>query len=72
MSELHQQIAQSHPKLQRGQVWCRTCGSTQKVNVGQALQEGWPKCHGYTMTLDSPKEQRQYADTGGAVAGSEE
>ena len=42
-------------KLRRGQVWCRTCGSTRRVANG--LRHAWPKCCGYTMTIDSPEEQ---------------
>lgn len=53
----HDKIAASHPSLARGQVWCRSCGSTQKVNTPGALRSGWPKCCGYTMTIDSPEEQ---------------
>ena len=43
-------------KLKRGQVWCRTCGSTQRVDSAKCLAHGWPKCCGYTMTIDSPME----------------
>lgn len=57
MTDLHEKIAGSHPKLARGQVWCRTCGRTQKVNTPGALQHGWPKCCGFTMTIDSPDER---------------
>lgn len=46
------------PQIKRGQVWCRTCGSTLKLDgVNATLGGGWPKCCGYTMTLDSPEEQ---------------
>lgn len=48
--------AASHPSLTRGQVWCRTCGHTQKAVSAQALRHGWPKHCGYTMTIDSPDE----------------
>ena len=48
----------SIPQLKRGQVWCRHCGSTTKVNSGYCLSTGWPKCCGYTMTIDSPEEQK--------------
>lgn len=53
----YQQIAQSHPSLSRGIVWCCECGRSQKVNAAGALQIGWPKCCGYTMTIDSPEER---------------
>ena len=45
------------PQLARGCVWCRTCGRMQRVDSVQALGRGWPKCCGYTMTIDSPEEQ---------------
>lgn len=54
---IHNEIANSHPSLKRGVVWCRTCGSSQKVDSATALRNGWPKCCGYTMTIDSPEEQ---------------
>jgi len=52
----YEALGKCHPKLARGQVWCRTCGSTQRVNSGKALAQGWPKCCGYTMTIDAPGE----------------
>lgn len=45
------------PQLQRGMVWCKTCGRSQKVDAADCLRHGWPKCHGYTMTLDAPNER---------------
>lgn len=45
------------PQLKRGQVWCTSCGSTRKVTGFGALRNGWPKCCGYTMTIDSPEER---------------
>lgn len=47
------------PQIKRGQVWCRKCGHTEKVNSANALKFGWPKCCGYTMTIDSPEEQNK-------------
>ena len=47
-------------KLRRGQVWCKTCGHPQRVNNG--LVNGWPKCCGYTMTIDSPAERAETND----------
>ena len=47
------------PQFKRGQVWCRECGHTQKVNSANALGSGWPKHCGYTMTIDSPEEQKE-------------
>ena len=58
-----EQIAKSHPSLQRGQVWCRTCGFTQRTDSAQALRNVWPKCCGYTMTIDSPEEKKRLATT---------
>jgi hypothetical protein len=58
---IHETLANCHPSLSRGQVWCRTCGHTQRVNSAEALASGWPKCCGYTMTIDSPEEQRRLA-----------
>ena len=37
-----------------GRVWCRECGRSVTVNAAVALQSGWPKCHGLTMTIDHP------------------
>ena len=56
-------IATSHPSLQRGQVWCRTCGQTQRTDSAASIRNGWPKCCGYTMTIDSPDEQRRLTAT---------
>lgn len=44
-------------KLTRGQLWCYTCGKTEKVNSGKCLSLGWPTCCGETMSLDSPEER---------------
>lgn len=55
---MYSEMAKSHPSLARGQVWCRTCCRTQRVDSVGCLQAGWPKCCGYTMTIDSPDEQR--------------
>ena len=44
-------------KLKRGMVWCKECGFSQRVNSADALRYGWPKCCGYTMTIDSPQER---------------
>lgn len=50
-------MARSHPKLARGQVWCRMCGATQKVDSAEAMRHGWPKCCSMTMTIDAPHER---------------
>lgn len=57
-STIYEMLAQSHPLLERGQVWCHTCGRTQPVDCAESLRLGWPKCCGYTMSLDSPEERK--------------
>jgi hypothetical protein len=52
---LHDRLIECHPSLARRQVWCRCCGTTQRVANG--LRDGWPKCCDVTMTIDSPEEQ---------------
>lgn len=59
---MHEETAKSHRSLERGRVWCRECGRTQRVNSASSLQHGWPKCCGYTMTIDSPEEQRRFEE----------
>jgi len=54
---MYNEMANSHPSLARGMVWCTVCKRSQKVNSSQAFQTGWPKCCGYTMTIDSPEER---------------
>jgi hypothetical protein len=57
---LHEKLAGCHPSLRRGQVWCRSCGSTQKVDSADCLRHGWPKCCGYTMTIDDPAQETSH------------
>lgn len=52
-------VAQVVPQLRRGRVWCITCGRSERVHAGNCLREGWPKCCGYTMTIDSPDERKR-------------
>jgi hypothetical protein len=59
VTRIHEALADSHPKLIRGQVWCRTCRRTEKVDSAGALAHGWPKCCGQTMTIDAPDEGRR-------------
>lgn len=54
---IHESIANDVPKIKRGQVWCRECGHTEKVDGAECLARGWPKHCGYTMTIDAPNEQ---------------
>jgi hypothetical protein len=49
--------AEADPKLARGRVWCTVCDNTASIQASVALKYGWPKCCGYTMTLDSPDER---------------
>jgi Zn finger protein HypA/HybF involved in hydrogenase expression len=56
MSGLYDTIARSHPSLLRGRVWCAKCNSFKDVDAARCLREGWPKCHGQTMSIDAPKE----------------
>lgn len=58
---LHEQIAADVPKIARGRVWCLICRSTRRVDGADALRNGWPKCCGYTMTIDSPDERAPQA-----------
>ncbi|KKM17610.1 hypothetical protein LCGC14_1674130 [marine sediment metagenome] len=54
-------MAESSPAMARGLVWCRHCPRVQAVNAADCLQRGWPKCCGYTMTIDSPDAQAALA-----------
>ena len=49
------------PQLVRGIVWCHTCGRQQTVSSAHCLAVGWPKCHGQTMSIDSPGERKRLA-----------
>lgn len=62
---LHEKIAADVPQIRRGIVWCHTCGREDRVNVADCLKHGWPKCCGYTMSIDSPSGWKQ---TGGGDA----
>jgi hypothetical protein len=50
-------LAEAHPSLSRGMVWCRKCGRSEKVDGADCLRNGWPKCCGQTMTIDAPSER---------------
>lgn len=54
LNGIHDRLADSHEKLRRGQVWCRTCGHTLQVDSAHSLRQGWPKHCGFTMTIDAP------------------
>lgn len=56
---IHDQIVKDVPQLQRGKVWCKTCRREQSVDSADCLRHGWPKCCGYTMTIDHPDTWRR-------------
>lgn len=41
MTELYAKLSASHPALERGQVWCRSCGATRRIQSAFALRMGW-------------------------------
>lgn len=59
---LYDVLGACHPKLARGQVWCRHCGATMKVSSADCFRRGWPRCCGETMTIDAPDERHPRAD----------
>ena len=48
------------PQIKRGLCFCHTCERTEKISAAN-FRTGWPKCCGYTMSLDSPKERAELA-----------
>ena len=54
---LNDKLGKCHPKLARNQVWCRTCGRSERVDSAECIRDGWPKCCGYTMTIDAPEDE---------------
>lgn len=64
LANLHEKIAADVPQIRRGMVWCTVCGRSERVDGANALRHGWPKCHGYTMTIDSPEERAARAKAG--------
>lgn len=59
-TDLVAKIASDAGLLNR-QVWCRTCGRSQRVDNG--LRNGWPKCCSYTMTIDHPSTWKKDTHT---------
>jgi hypothetical protein len=55
---LYDEITRSHPSLIRGRVWCTRCTAWKDIDAAKCLKEGWPRCHGATMTIDSPPERK--------------
>jgi Zn finger protein HypA/HybF involved in hydrogenase expression len=46
------------PQIARNKAWCHTCGAEINMNnTAATLGVGWPKCCGYTMSIDSPEER---------------
>ena len=56
---IYSELAESDPKLKRGQVWCHKCGRTERVNSAECFRTGWPECCGQTMSIDSPEERKK-------------
>lgn len=59
---MYRDMVKGDKKMERGQVWCKTCGRTLKVDSVHCLKHGWPVCCGHTMTLDAPEERDEIAD----------
>lgn len=57
MKELYEKLGTCSPKLTRGQVWCKECGVTKIVDAADCIRTGWPRCCGFTMTIDAPNER---------------
>lgn len=57
----YQALGQVHPKLERGLVWCHTCGRKMSVDTPACMRRGWPLCCGETMSIDSPEERAALA-----------
>jgi hypothetical protein len=55
---LYDEITRSHPSLMRGRVWCTRRNGWKEVDATKCLAEGWPRCHGATMTIDSREARR--------------
>lgn len=56
-AEVVKKMVEISPKLKRGKVWCIECGRSVKVDSVECLSDGWPECHGQTMTVDAPSER---------------
>ncbi len=55
MKNIYDEIVSKVPSLQKGMVWCHSCGKSQKVDSAKCLASGWPKHCGSTMSLDKPR-----------------
>lgn len=47
-------IVSADHSLDCGLIWCKKCGKRKKVDSATCLRNGWPKCCGYTMSLNPP------------------
>ena len=63
-SQLYAKLGKCHPKLSRGLAWCTSCGRRIQVKSSECFRDGWPKCCGQTMTIDSPEERVALAKEG--------
>lgn len=54
---MNKPLVSIHPKLSRGKVWCTICDRMLKVDPEECMKNGWPKCCGYTMSIDAPEER---------------
>lgn len=52
---LYKKLAKSHPSIERGKVWCKTCKREEKADPAFSMKHGWPECCGHTMTIDHPQ-----------------
>lgn len=64
MTDLYQTLAECHPKLKRGLVYCHACGRTQKVDAAECFRSGWPECCSQTMSLDETENSDEDTKTG--------
>ena len=57
LQNLHSKIAEDVYGKGNRSVYCKTCGREKIVDPAFCLAHGWPRCCGYTMSLDKPKEE---------------
>lgn len=56
MKKIYESIVEEIKKHhQLDYVWCKTCGTRENINASICFEYGWPKCCGYTMTIDPPE-----------------
>ena len=46
-------VIENTPHIDWSYVTCRICGKRVDVDPRRAFKKGWPKCCGYTMTIDN-------------------